>query len=113
MHGVIDYLFGAALIMMPAFLHLDGAAKTIPMMLGMSVIVYSLCTEYELSIAKAIPFKMHKALDLTGGLLLVAAPFLFDFKHYAGPFVVLGISEILIVMLSQSQPKMRMHHQQH
>lgn len=50
------------------------------MLLGISIIVYSLLTRYELSVAKLIPMPVHLGIDAPGGILLIASPWLFGFR---------------------------------
>ena len=70
-HGVIDYLMGIVLIAAPWILNFeDGAQTWVPMILGASVIVYSVFTDYELGVVRAIPFPIHLAIDVLGGVVL-------------------------------------------
>jgi hypothetical protein len=87
---------GALLIVLPPILF-GGltTAALVPMAIGLAVIVYSLMTAYELSIAKLIPMQTHLVLDILGGLLLAVSPWLFGFADVAwAPHVVLGVLEL-------------------
>jgi hypothetical protein len=102
-HAVIDYLVGVLLILAPYLLGFatGGPAQMVPMVLGAGIIVYSLLTRYELSLAKVIPYRAHLVIDLLGGLLLAASPWLFDFTDVIiWPHVTVGILEIVVVALS-------------
>lgn len=101
-HGFLDYLMGTLLIFLPFILDFpDGAATTLPMVFGSGTILYSLITEYELSIAKIIPIQTHLGIDITAGLFLIAAPWLFRFADKVfWPFVILGIFEVVASLMT-------------
>jgi hypothetical protein len=110
-HGVIDYVVGIALLLAPnifGFADVEGAAVLVPRIIGALIIGSALITKYELSVAKIIPMGAHLALDFAGGLLLAASPFLFDFSGHDVnvwyPHVIVGVAEMLIVLLSKSNP---------
>ena len=103
-HGIIDYIVGLLLIAAPfLFGFADGtAAQWVPIILGLSALVYSLLTKYELSAAKIIPMPVHLGLDVASGLLLAASPWLFGFSEMVWlPHVVVGVAEIIIPLLTQ------------
>lgn len=106
-HGVIDYLMGILLIAAPWLLgfYAGGAETWIPVAIGAGTILFSLLTNYELGAVKKIPMKVHLAIDFMAGLLLAISPWLFDFDEYVYlPHLVLGITELLVVMCSASVP---------
>lgn len=102
-HGYIDYMMGLLLIISPMLLDLPkGAASTLPVVLGIGTIIYSLLTDYELGLFKVVPLKLHLGIDLFAGLLLITAPWLFDFDdEVIWPFVILGILEVGISLLTE------------
>lgn len=107
LHGMLDYLVGLALIAAPWVLGFDDDrnAMLVPVVVGISVIIYSLLTDYELGIAHLIPMPVHLLFDLLGGLLLVASPWLFGFSDDIWwPHVAVGLLEIVVVLLSQRHP---------
>jgi hypothetical protein len=78
LHGVVDYTAGTTLL--TAFPRIAGIAGT---RAGRQVRIagavhggYSALTAYPLGAVKAIPFKVHLALDAAGALALAAVPFL-------------------------------------
>ena len=95
-HGYIDYLMGLLLIILPFILEFpDGAATTLPIVLGAGTIVYSLLTNYELGAKRLLSMKAHLGIDLVAGLLLIAAPWIFGFADVVfWPFVILGVFEV-------------------
>lgn len=103
-HGIIDYLTGALLILAPyLFGFADGSiAHWLPVILGALTILMSLITRYELSAAKLIPLPVHLAVDFAAGLLLAASPWLFGFADRIWwPHVFVGLFEIVVVVLTR------------
>lgn len=93
----MDYLMGVLLIAAPWLLNFnrDGAETWVPVILGVGVILYSLITDYELSISKTISMKTHLTLDVLSGIFLAASPWIFGFNDYVYlPHLILGIAEI-------------------
>ena len=95
-HGYMDYLMGILLIALPSLFNLpQGAASTVPVVLGAGTIVYSLMTRYELGLFRVISVKTHIIIDIIAGLFLIATPWLFGFADLVYlPFVILGILEV-------------------
>ncbi len=114
--GIFDYVGGIALISAPflfGFFSVGGIAVILPMALGVGLIVYSLLTRYELGISaiKFIPMPLHLLFDFVAAALIAVSPFLFGFYHDAPnvwlPHLISGIVVILLVLVSQTQPRTR------
>ena len=106
-HGAIDYLTGLALIMAPFVLGFadNGPAQWVPMLLGAAILIMSIMTDYELSLAKVIPMPLHLGVDALGGLLLAASPWLFGFADLVfWPHLIIGLVEIAASLTTQTQP---------
>ena len=106
-HGILDYLTAALLIIAPwLFGFADGgAAQWVPVVLGLGVIAYSLLTDYELGIARAISMPVHLGLDIAGGVLLAASPWLFGFADVvAWPHLLVGLLEIVVASCTCRRP---------
>ncbi len=105
-HGMLDYLMGAVLIIAPWLLDLDNdAAIWVPVVIGASVIVYSLLTDYELGVARVIPMATHLILDILGGLVLAVSPWLFGFADDVWvPHLILGLLEVGAGLMTQTRP---------
>lgn len=117
MHGMLDYPGGIALIAAPwlfGFSDVGGAAVTVPVVLGIVILLQSLITDYELSIAKVIPLPMHLMVDVVGGAFLALTPVLFDTTDQGLgawlPHVIVGIGLVLAGLLTQTHPA---HHDAH
>jgi hypothetical protein len=106
-HGAVDYLTGLVLIMAPFVLGFadNGPAQWVPMVLGAAILVMSLMTDYELSLAKVIPMPVHLGVDAAGGLLLAASPWLFGFADQVfWPHLIIGILEIGAALMTRTTP---------
>jgi hypothetical protein len=106
-HGILDYLTAILLIALPWILGLSdqGLERWLPIVLGVGVLLYSVLTRYELGLFKVIPMPAHLGLDIAGGLVLAASPWLFGFSEQARiPFLVIGIFEVIVSLLSQTAP---------
>ncbi len=97
MHGMLDYPAGLLLIVSPWLFGFsdEGTAATIPVVIGALVLLQSLITDYELSVANVLPLKMHLSLDVVAGVFLALSPLLFGFADQGTnawlPHVVLGL----------------------
>ena len=106
---MLDYIVGVALLLAPmlfGFSEYGGAAVSVPTVLGVILIVYSLLTRYELSLVKAIPMKTHLTLDFIAAAALALSPWLFGFSELPAnawvPHVVVGLAVLLVVFMSSS-----------
>jgi hypothetical protein len=116
-HGMLDYVVGVALIMAPnifGFSELGGPAVLLPRVLGTAAILVSLLTNYEWGVFRVIPMRVHLVVDFLSGALLAASPWLFGFSHEPSnawaPHVVVGLMEILVVVMSQTEPRRNLKH---
>jgi hypothetical protein len=117
-HGMLDYLMSLVVILSPWLFQFasGGPETTVPVVLGITAILYSLITNYEYSIATVIPFGTHLVLDVLSAILLAASPWLFGFNDIVFlPHLILGILELGAVMMSRryaGEPGHRAHHVQ-
>jgi SPW repeat len=106
-HGMMDYLIGVLLIAAPWLFNFDrgGAETWVPVVLGASVILYSLFTDYELGAMRRISMPTHLMLDLGGGVLLALSPWLFGFSEYVWqPHLIVGLLEIGTSLMTRRMP---------
>ena len=109
-HGALDYATSAFNLLAPSLLGLKDspAASSIPRLNGAAGATYSLLTDYELGLVKAIPMPAHLALDAAKGLLLASSPWLFGFAdkgtRYWLPHVVVGTVDVLGALVTKKQP---------
>ena len=78
-HGVLDYLYGALLLLAPTLFGFAGIAATICYALAVAHLAMSVLTKYPLGIAKVIPFPIHGAVELAATIGLLAMPWIFGF----------------------------------
>jgi hypothetical protein len=78
LHGVVDYTAAATLTtIFPRLAGIEGTRSARQIRAAGAIHgSYSTMTDYPLGIVKAIPFKVHLALDAVGAVALAATPFL-------------------------------------
>lgn len=106
-HGIVDYLMGVLLILLPWLLGFaqGGAETSIPVILGAGALLYSIFTDYELGIVRRLPMSTHLTLDAMSGALLAVSPWLFGFAdHVYLPHLILGIVEIMAALTTHKVP---------
>lgn len=109
-HGVLDYAMGVLLIISPwLFGFSDSDAATwIAIIVGAAIIVASLVTDYELSLAKIIPMRAHLGLDILSGAFLAVSPWLFGFADENWWFfMAAGIAEVGAGLFTDPEPEPR------
>jgi hypothetical protein len=107
-HGVIDYLWGIALIAAPWLFSFatGGAAQWVAIVFGTVAILYSLATDYELGAVRIIPMPAHLVLDGIAGAVLAASPWLFGFsREVVWPPVLFGLFSVIASLVSRSDPE--------
>jgi len=101
-HGAIEYLAGALLIVSGFLLDFDSrAAVAASIILGVLVLVIAASTDGPSSLINSIPISVHVLLDYALAAILVASPFLFGFSDEAAAtafFIVLGVAHLLITI---------------
>lgn len=106
-HGLIDYVFGLALIVAPwAGGFAAGRAETwVPVAIGVLVIGQSLVTDYEWSASRVIPVPTHLWNDVGSGAFLAVSPWLFGFAGAVWlPHVVFGLLEVGLAACTERAP---------
>jgi uncharacterized membrane protein YtjA (UPF0391 family) len=111
-HGIADYIGGIALLAAPnifGFAEVGGAAVWIPRIIGLIVLLQSICTNYEVGLIKVLPMKMHLMNDYVASLFLAVSPWLFGFSNGPSnvwmPHVVVGVMVFLLTLMTQSEPR--------
>lgn len=107
-HGYLDYIMGIFLVVAPLVFHLNrtGPEGFIFYVLGATLFVYSILTNYELGLLKIISIKAHLFLDIISGVFLAASPWILGFadKVYL-PHLILGLLEIGAGIMTSSKPQ--------
>ncbi|MGC3967727.1 MAG: hypothetical protein QM775_10255 [Pirellulales bacterium] len=92
-HGFADYTIGTLLVIGPWLFGFQdhSLATMVTVGFGLTMIAYSLATDYELTVRRVIPLPAHLAFDAVSSGLLIASPFLFGFAERTWiPHLVVG-----------------------
>ncbi len=109
LHGLTDYLGGIILLLLPnlfGFADEGGAAVWVPRIVAIFSLLQALMTNFEVSVAKIIPMRMHLMMDYVAGALLAASPWLFGFANRVSmPHLVFGILIFVASALTERHPR--------
>jgi hypothetical protein len=106
LHGATDYSVGTTLMtVFPSVVGISGTTAATQIRVAGAVHAgYSTITDYPLGVVKAIPYKVHLALDALGAVGLAATPFLTGQyrkgARYWAPHVGLCLFELGSLLLS-------------
>ncbi len=107
-HGALDYATAALLLALPRLLHWDKTLTRRVQIAAVGTALYSAVTRYEWGVpaVKLLPMPGHLALDAASGALFCAAPLLLPDEPPPTQALLVGIGlfELLVTSLSQSQP---------
>lgn len=106
-HGIIDYLWGLALLASPWVLGFSDvtAAKWLAVVFGIGAVIYSVVTDYELGLIRLLPMPLHLVIDGLGGAFLAASPWLFAFSDRVYlPHLVFGLFSVVASLITQTRP---------
>ncbi|BDG05450.1 hypothetical protein [Anaeromyxobacter oryzae] len=71
LHGVLDYVVAAALVIAPTLLGASGGAAAICFVLGVGQAAMSLVTAYPLGVVPVVPFWAHGVVEVGSAALLL------------------------------------------
>lgn len=106
-HGFIDYA-GALILLTVPFVANFQATSTLAFWLsigaGIALLIYSLLTDYALSLKPLIPLKIHLVLDGIASVAFLIAPFVFGFEGLVQLFFLAnGILVLMAVLLTNTR----------
>lgn len=107
-HGYLDYIVAILLITAPWIFdfYQGGAESWVPIILGLTTIVYSLFTRYELGVSPKLNMSTHLTFDVISGLLLAVSPWLFGFAETVwAPHLIVGIFEVGVAAMTKVVPE--------
>jgi hypothetical protein len=100
-HGLLDYVLGAVLILAPFILGFDSdTAKTVSVVAGVAELGVAMTTAWSRGIVKLIPPAVHGVIDYVFVVALILAPFIFGFDDDGTAtafFVILGVGGLGLV----------------
>ncbi|WP_374164754.1 hypothetical protein [Arcticibacter sp. MXS-1] len=107
-HGVAEFGYIPLAAAAPELFGFSGhqRATVLSRSVAAGVLTSALTTRAEWGLFKLIPFKIHLAADLTVGLFIASAPFLFGFarnKRARNAFLALGLTSIVVPLLTQNE----------
>ncbi|MDZ4815122.1 MAG: hypothetical protein SGI71_02505 [Verrucomicrobiota bacterium] len=106
-HGFLDYLVGILLVISPALFNFSrgGAESWIPMIMGVSLLLMSALTRYELSLFNLISMPVHLGFDIASAFLLTLSPFIFGFHSYIMmPHIIMGLILLSTALMTDPHP---------
>ena len=106
-HGILDYLVGALLVISPWLFNFDngGAETWVPVLVGIVVLLQAMMTNYELGVFKTMSMKTHLTMDFIMGTFLAASPWIFNFDEYIWePHVLFGLISVAASLMTRTVP---------
>src|SRR5438067_13383209 len=107
LHAVADYAVGALLILVAVLSGGSSGAVGTGIVVGATVLVVSMFTNYPLGVIKVLPFTVHSAGDYLAAALLIAAPFTLHFASgdtgITAFYVVAGIAVLAVSLVTNYQ----------
>ena len=104
-HGTLDYLLAAALIVLPLALNFnDDAATVIMLILGGAAAVLAVGTNWSRGIIRVLPPIAHGVADIGATIALIAAPFVFGFTDHTLAtvlYIAIGASGLGATLLTR------------
>jgi hypothetical protein len=110
-HGAIDYLMGAGMIITPFALH-DGftnASTCILVCAGAGTLINSLTTNYEFGLTANISMPNHLKIDVIVALLVCLLPLLFSTRIYL-PGLLFGSAQLTLAVITSKNAFHKMFH---
>lgn len=98
-HGYLDYFTVAVFLLAPSLFGLSGLAGGLAYALALIHLAMTLVTDFPLSVAKLVPFRIHGLVEKIVGPVLLLAPFILGFEGAARVFYFLIGATIIVVGL--------------
>jgi hypothetical protein len=107
-HGIYEYLAGAALIAAPYVLEFDhDAAKRLGLVVGIVLLVMALASNFPTSLFAMIPAGGHIFLDFAVPAALIIGPYSFGFRDEVLPtalFITIGVLQLVLTFAMSTYP---------
>lgn len=104
LHGLLDYIVGAFLIVSPWVFQIQGISDAAWLLTisGILTIIYSMFTDYEVGVFRKLPMSVHLTADMLSGLFIGISPWALGFADQVWlPHLIIGAVEVLVVLLTQ------------
>ncbi len=99
LHAVLDYVCAVILLLASSFIPFhDPNMKTFSMAAGGFLLLYTILTDYKLSLLRMIPFFVHRGADLMVGVLVAFSPIHFGVRGF--PAILFIVTGGLLIYLS-------------
>jgi hypothetical protein len=106
-HSYFDIPLMVLLVLSPwlfGFSH-HALATTIPVVLGLAGLIYGALTNYEASLSRQIPMRVHIGIDIALGAFLALSPWLFAFAGVVlWPHLLFGLIIVGMALSTIRQP---------
>lgn len=106
-HAWLDYPVALSLIALPFLIGLGSShplALAIAPIVGVAAFVMTVVTDHHLGVVRVLPYRLHLAVDLTVGLLFIAAPFALGFSGLDAAYYWLnGGAVVAVIALSRPE----------
>jgi hypothetical protein len=120
-HGMLDYLLAAALIVVPLAVDFgDDTATVLMLVLGGAAALLAIGTNWSTGIIRILPPAVHGVIDIVATIVLIIAPFVLGFSGHTTAtvlYVVIGAGGLLATLLTRFEsdlmPAARMAPQEH
>ena len=104
-HGLLDYVVGGAIAALPYVVKCNDSTKRVLHAAGWGAAAYSIFTDYERGLVKALPMQAHLTLDALSGAGLITAAVLLDDETPQNRALLAGIGafEIAVTAMSSTE----------
>ena len=107
LHAVADYAVGLLLIIVALASGGSAGAVGTGIVVGATVLVVSMLTNYPLGVVKVLPFTVHSAGDYLAAALLIAAPWALHFSSgepgLTAFYLAAGIAVLAVSLITNYQ----------
>src|SRR5688500_13780052 len=104
-HGVLDYLVVAALVLVSITVGLSGLAAAIAYLMAATLLAITLITAFPPGALKLLPLPTHSSVELWMGMSLLVCPWIFGFADdpmALNVFIVSGFALLALRLFSKA-----------
>lgn len=98
-HGYLDYITVVAFALIPIIFGLEGIQAYLSYALAAIHLLMTLLTDFPLGVAKVVPVKLHKIVEMLVGPVLIIAPWVLGFSgNFTARYVYIAMGIIIIAV---------------